>query len=251
MTIKNTLIFFLLICSQTAFSLSKDLDLLDRKYEWKEQIKCLKERFGTDPLYPNRKAVKYKECPDQTISHIQPPSIGLNGWEGYCGQTATSNLTSMLCDRHLLPKANDQYGKDITPGQHSSTMKRSLKKIFTELASTNSCPEVMWKVKKSWKPEKFIQNLKNSLFHREVQVRRYRNEEDFVLITPVPVIINSGGLNYHWVTIVDMPENLQDKYGCDAVMNTWGEQRVLTCEKLAKYANHTGPGERVLLTFDY
>jgi hypothetical protein len=246
-TIKNTLIFFLLICSQTAFSLSKDLDLLDRKYEWKEQIKCLKERIGTDPLYPNREAVKYKECPDQTISHIQPPSIGLNGWEGYCGQTAASNLTSMLCDRHLLPKSNDQYGKDITPGQHSSTMKRSLKKIFSEQASLNSCPLVTWKVKKSLKAATFLQKLKDSLFHGEHQVRRYRSENDFVLITPVPVLINSGGLNYHWVTIVDMPANAQDKYGCDAVMNTWGEQRVLTCEKLVKYADHTGLGERVSL----
>ena len=248
--IKNMLFFLLLIGPQTSFSVSKDLDLLDRKYQWKAQIKCLKEQYGSDHLYPQRPVVKFKECPDKTISHIQPPSRGLNGWEGYCGQTATSNLTSMLCERHLLPKSNDQYGKDITPGQHSSTLKRSLKKIFSELAPSNSCPKVIWKVKKSWQPKKFIQNLKNALFHSDLQVQRYRSEENFVLITPVPVLINSGGLNYHWVTLVDMPENSQDLYGCDAVMNTWGEQRVLTCEKLVQYANHTGPGERVLITFD-
>lgn len=219
------------------------------KYQWKTSTPCQEFLTGNDPVHPERAEIKYFICPDRTISHAQPKSRGFNGWEGYCGQTATSNVTSMLCQRHLTPKMNDSYGRDITPGQHSSTMKKSLNRIFSEISQINSCPKVAWKVRINWHENKFLEDIKNDLFKTSHTVKRYRSENSFVQVTPVPVLINSGGLNYHWVTLVDMIENDEDRFGCDIVVNTWGVQKSLSCGAFVDYADHTGLGERVYLTF--
>ncbi len=218
-------------------------------YQWKSQTDCKDTRDGIDAVYPERGIVTYSVCPDGTISHRQPRSHGLNGWEGYCGQTAASNMTSMLCQRHISPKTHDLYAKDLTPGQHSSTMKKALNKIFSEQPGKNTCPVTHWVVRINWHDEIFLEKLKRDLFYGQQQIIRNREDGHQIKITPIPVLMNSGGLNYHWVTVVDLINNSQDRFGCDVIMNTWGNQKTLGCETFTRYTDHTGFGERVYLNF--
>lgn len=250
---KKILLMILLLDAFTAsangLSTYGTTKLKPSKYQWKSSTPCKETLIGNDPVHPERSEIKYFICPDKTISHAQPKSRGLNGWEGYCGQTAASNVTSMLCRRHLSPKVNDVYGTDLTPGQHSSTMRKSLNRIFTETSQLNTCPKESWKVLINWHENKFLEDIKRDLFEKSLSVKRYRSETDFVKVTPVPVLMNSGGLSYHWVTLVDMTDNDQDRFGCDVVVNTWGVQKTLGCEAFVDYSDHTGFGERVYLTF--
>lgn len=221
-----------------------------KDYSWKSSTNCKTKVTGKDAVYPSLKAISFYKCPDTTISHVQPNSTGYNGWEGYCGQTAVSNVTSMLCDRHKSPKSNDSYGTDTTPGQDSSTMESSLRKIFTEHPSRNKCPKVTWHTRKNWSGNSFLKSVKGDLFGSTNKVSRFRTANTFVNITPIPILLNSGGLNYHWVTVVDIIDNRNDYYGCDVVVNTWGNQKTLTCANFVSYADHSRLGERVSLGFD-
>ena len=220
------------------------------EYVWKSTTSCVVTMNGKDPVYSRLNPVSYYVCPDKTISHVQPKSTGYNGWEGYCGQTAVSNVTSMLCNRHMSPKGNDYYGTDVSPGQHSSTMKKSLKKIFTEYPSVNTCPKVTWNVRATWSGESFLKSVKGDLFGSTKKIRRYRSFNTYVNVTPTPVLLNSGGMNYHWVTVVDIISNPKDSLGCDVVVNTWGDQKTLTCEHFVSYGDNTSISEHVSLGFD-
>ena len=238
--------------SQEDMEMKLEMESLNggKEYSWKSSTSCTVKGTGKDAVYPSLKAVPYYVCPDKTISHSQPDSTGLNGWEGYCGQTSISNITSMLCGRHMSPKSNDFYGTDYTPGQHSSTIESSLRKIFTEYPTRNTCPKVTWNVRQNWSGGTFLRSVKGDLFGSTHKVRRFRTATTYVNVTPTPVLINSGGLNYHWVTVVDIINNKDDKYGCDVVVNTWGDQKTLTCANFASYADHSSIGERVSLGFD-
>ena len=220
------------------------------EYVWKSTTSCMVKMNGKDAVYSRLRPVTYYVCPDKTISHVQPKSTGYNGWEGYCGQTSVSNVTSMLCNRHMSPQGNDYYGTDISPGQHSSTMKKSLRKIFTEHSSINTCPKVTWNVRATWTGVSFLKSVKGDLFGSSKKIRRYRSANTYVNITPTPVLLNSGGMNYHWVTVVDIIPNKKEKLGCDVVVNTWGDQKTLTCENFVSYGDHTSVREHVNLGFD-
>jgi hypothetical protein len=221
-----------------------------KEFVWKSSTSCSTKGSGKDVVYPSRKATSYYVCPDSTVSHSQPASTGYNGWEGYCGQTSISNITSMLCTRHIDPKSNDYYGTDYTPGEHSSTMKTSLRKIFAEHPKTNTCPKVTWNVRKNWSGSSFLKSVKGDLFGSTKKIRRFRTTTTYVEVTPTPVLINSGGLNYHWVTVVDIISNKKDGHGCDVVVNTWGDQKTLTCDNFVSYADHSSIGEHVSIGFD-
>lgn len=221
-----------------------------KEYVWKESISCSKKASGKDATYPNLKAVEYYVCPDKTISHSQPASTGYNGWEGKCGQTAISNVASMLCNRHMGPKSIDFYGTDVTPGHSPMTMRKTLTKIFNEKPKNNACPKVTWKTRSRVTKEGFLKAVKGDLFGSTKKVRRYRSETTYVEVTPTPVLLNSGGLNYHWVTVVDIVKNKKDAFGCDVIVNTWGNQKVLTCENFVHYGDHTGLSEYNNLGFD-
>lgn len=238
--------------SQEDMEMKLEMESLNggKEYSWKSSTSCTVKGAGKDAVYPSLKAVPYYVCPDKTISHGQPDSTGLNGWEGYCGQTSISNITSMLCGRHMSPKSNDFYGTDYTPGQHSSTIKSSLRKIFTERPNLNTCPKVTWNVRQNWSGGSFLKSVKGDLFGSTKKIRRYRSATTYVNVTPTPVLLNSGGLNYHWVTVVDIINNKNDTYGCDVVVNTWGDQKTLTCANFVSYADHSSIGERVSLGFD-
>lgn len=253
-------IFFIFTLSLSLSALANDLELIEmeakvsekmnsekKEYKWKKTVKCSVRKTGSDPLYPNLGKVIYYECPDKTVSYPQPTSTGFNGWEGYCGQTAMSNITGMLCNRHMLPKTNSYYGKDSTPGQLPGTMQEALNNVFHEMGNENTCPDVKWDLKRSWDGKSFLKLVRGELYGNKNKVPRYRTSNTYVKITPVAVLLNSGGLNYHWVTVVDFIENKSDKLGCDVVVNTWGNQRHLTCENFVSYANHSGISERIVI----
>ena len=221
-----------------------------KDYVWKSSISCGKKRTGNDPIKASSKSVTYYVCPDSTLSHVQPKSTGINGWEGYCGQTSVSNVTSMLCERHISPKENDNYGTDASPGQHSSTMRKVLRKIFTESPTKNTCPKVSWNTRATWSDSAFLKRVKGDLFGSSHKIKRFRSSNTYVNVTPTPVLLNSGGLNYHWVTVVDVIDNKKDNYGCDVVLNTWGDQKTLTCDNFVNYGNHSSLDEHVNLGFD-
>ncbi len=214
----------------------------DDTYDFKETINCTQIARGQDPYLNRRAAVNYFVCPDGTASFPQPDSTGNGGWNGYCGQTAVTNLTAMLCKRYFTPETVDTYATDVTPGNLPGTNIRALKKIFTEsytnVRQANPCPNTgKWKQRSAWTHQGLIDGIKKSLYQGPGTVQRKRLNGTTIAITPVAVLIGSGIDKLHWITVVDFRSNPQDSFGCDVVMNTWGNQKVMTCEKLVDYAN--------------
>lgn len=226
------------------------LNLLgDGTFTFKESIGCNTLLRGTDSYWQSRGTVNYYRCPDLTLSFPQPDSTGLNGWNGYCGQTTVSTIVGMLCNRFIDPKVIDQYASDVTPGNRPSTNQKALKKIFTEdlfRGRVNNCPEGVWKEYTASNENKYIEDLKSSLWAGPGKVKRKRNNGSTINITPVAVLISAGLKTHHWVTLVDFKANRDDKFGCDAVVNTWGNQKVITCANLAKFGDTTLFGYRYL-----
>jgi hypothetical protein len=235
---------------ETNFKMNAEDTMVDKEYEWKSHTTCSERAKGSDPVYPNLPKVNYYICPDKTISHGQPASRGFNGWEGYCGQTAVSNISSMICKRHMSPQSNDFYGTDISPGQSPQTVNLSLRKVFSEVPKTNTCPKVTWNLRTHWKKSSFLKSVRGDLFGSKNKIKRFRSENTYVYVTPTPVLLNSGGLNFHWVTVVDIIENKLDKYKCDVIVNTWGDQKTLTCERFVSYSDHSGISQYTHLGFD-
>ena len=221
-----------------------------KEYEWKTTTQCNTKKRGKDLVHPGRGEAVYYECPDKTISYVQPPSTGYKGWDGYCAQTSVSNVTSMLCNRHITPNHSNGYGSDLMPGTFPDTTRGALNKVFSEKSSKNTCPAVKWKVRRYFTAEGWLKAVKGDVFGSNRKVRRYRNANTYVNITPTPVLLNAGALMYHWVTVVDFIDNKKDIYKCDVVLNTWGSQHTLTCEDFIRYGNHTGVSEYVHIGFD-
>jgi len=213
----------------------------DDTFEFKETIKCTKVARGRDPYLNRRAPVSYFVCPDGTPSFNQPDSTGNGGWNGYCGQTAVSNMSAMLCKRYFTPETVDTYATDVTPGNLPGTNLRALKKIFTETYSNvrqaNPCPAGNWKARTPWTQRGLIDGVKKALMNGPGKVQRKRLNGTSITITPVAVLIGRGVDKLHWVTVVDFRNNPEDDFGCDVVMNTWGNQKVMTCENFADYAN--------------
>jgi hypothetical protein len=235
---------------QELLSERESLNLMgDDTFEFKETITCAQAMSGRDPYLNRRAAVSYFVCPDGTTSFPQPNSTGNGGWNGYCGQTAVSNATGMLCKRYFTPQTVDSYATDITPGNLPGTNLRALKKIFTEsytnVRQANPCPSGTWKQHSPWTQQGLIDGIKDSLLKGPGKFQRRRLNGTTISITPVLVLIGSGIDKLHWLTVVDFRNNPQDRFGCDVVMNTWGNQKLMTCENLADYGN------TLLLGFNY
>ena len=72
---------------------------------------------------------------DGSYSWTQPDSNGLNGWEGFCGQTAVANLLTthrrgVQTSPHDVSKAAD----DWTPGSSPGTLMRAIGKLAPNVA---------------------------------------------------------------------------------------------------------------------
>lgn len=68
--------------------------------------------------------------PDGSYSWGQPDSNGLNGWEGFCGQTATANLlTTNQGGAQVSPHDVSRAADDWTPGSAPDTLMRAIRKL--------------------------------------------------------------------------------------------------------------------------
>jgi hypothetical protein len=233
---------FIVLTSFPLAQADNEMLLGDKPFHWKTTDNCLKGRAGRDATYPSLDAVTFYECSDKTISFKQPDSVGINGWEGYCGQTALSNISAMMCGRYMSPYSNDFYATDDTPGQRPSTLKTALNKVFNEHPKNNSCPRGVWKIRENSSASRFMTKLKVDLFGADAVAFRYYSADRGIKVTPIPVLLNSGGLNYHWITVVDLINNPKDKYKCNVILNTWGVQKTLSCTQFIYYANHSNFG---------
>lgn len=211
----------------------------DGVFKFKQSIDCKHVLAGYDPYDRQRGKVLYNVCADNTITFDQPDSTGYRDWNGYCGQTAVSNLAGMLCRRFIHPELIDDYATDITPGTLPETNQLALNLLFRERLSpegrTNPCPKGRWTSGTALTKKGYLAGLREALWQGPGEYKRRRPDGSWIKITPVPVFIASGVQNIHWVTLVDFHENKSDKYGCDAVLNTWGMQKHMTCERLVDY----------------
>jgi hypothetical protein len=224
--------------------------LADGTYDFKETMSCDTLVRSSDPLKLSRGIVNFYRCSDLTISFLQPNSTGINGWNGKCAQTTISNITGMLCNRFISPSTIDSYAYDFTPGNRPATNLKALNKIFAENSEMengkkNNCPKGNWKEYIASNENQYIENLKSSLWYGPGKAKRKRQNGTTIRITPVAVLISASLKSHHWVTLVDFRKNNSDRFGCDALLNTWGKQKVMTCSDLAKF------GDTILFGFRY
>ena len=251
--------FFLFHFNITGLATSRELENFHQNsstyqkfhlnYEWEATNICHDLKQGVDPLNLNRGKHNYHACSDGSVSYDQPISQGTWGWEGYCGQVAVSNVTGMFCQRMIAPKNIDLYAKDNFPGSLPGTLKTILTQIFAEqngkkgikgnngYRNQKGCPKGKWKTSNTEYSNVFISNLKKLLFHTNQKnvVLRERSYFSTVEVSPVVLLLKEGNLNYHYVTVIDLLDDVNDKFGCQVVMNTWGEQKIMSCENLIKY----------------
>jgi len=69
---------------------------------------------------------------DGSYSWSQPGSNGLNGWEGFCGQTATANLLTTFESDQFSPHDVSRAADDWTPGSKPSTLLRSIAALSSD-----------------------------------------------------------------------------------------------------------------------
>jgi len=217
-------------------------------------VNCSVSRQGQDNYHGGRAATTYFVCPDGTFSFPQPDSTGYEGWNGYCGETAVSNVSGMMCERFLSPQTVGTYATDITPGTLPATNLRALKKIFTEnytnVRRSNPCPvNGSWKARGANSDQNFINAVMVSVLQGPGGFTRQRADGTSKEITPTMVLMAHGFSKLHWVTIVDFRRNNDDKFACDVVMNTWGQQKIMTCANFAKYSKTALFGYSIL-TFE-
>ncbi|MDH4467336.1 MAG: hypothetical protein QE271_04690 [Bacteriovoracaceae bacterium] len=213
-------------------------------YDWSATYACDEIRWGSDPAHWNRGADPYHVCTDGSVSYDQPNSQGPLGWEGYCGQVAVSNITGMFCQRMIAPKNIDFYATDSFPGSLPSTLTTILTQIFAEKNGVMRCPNGEWKTSTSELSQTFISNLKKLLFqtNQKSVIQRKRSYESTIAVSPVIILLNEGVLAYHYVTLLDLIDNSYDSFGCSAVINTWGEQKLLSCENLINHTQNSALG---------
>lgn len=195
----------------------------EKEFVFKRHITCSR-------LFTLSGEVSHYECPDRTISFIQPESTGAGGWNGFCGHVSISNTTRMICNRAVNPLQTG--ARDLTPGTRPDTNRNALNNLFARIPS---CPEGRWITRGALSARTYINRLRSALFNGPSKYNRLRTPRTLVKITPVPVLLAASIQSFHWVTLVDLIPNPADKYKCDAVMNTWGDQKVMTCENLVKF----------------
>lgn len=194
--------------------------------------------------------IGFRRCKDKSISFVQPPSRGVQGWEGKCGQTFGANALFSICAEAVNPNT---YFKsllsDLTPGVRPGTLRKGMTKAFKQKGV--SCPKVgknSWRFIKRGNNQSFIKRIKQDILPkyshaRLIQVERFGKN---YLRNPVGVLIqNPGGKYLHWVTVVDI---LEDKKSCQFVVNHWDNQYQIPCQELASWSGRVGRTYPIILS---
>jgi len=214
-------------------------------FQWEDEDRCSTLEFRRSPV--SSEAVHYGRCLDSTVSFVQPPTEGVGGWEGRCGPTAVANLTAMRCQGGALAVLEvAQFASDTTPGWRPDTLVNALNRIFARYSASNQspdgglqCPAGRWGVVTSPSALTFLKDLSKSLLPLQSKgtIRRLRPDGSEVEISPTPILIQEGAVGMHWVTVVDYVSDARDPYGCAVLMNTYAEQKRMTCQQLIPQAN--------------
>jgi hypothetical protein len=124
--------------------------------------------------------------PDGSYSWEQPDSNGLNGWEGFCGQTATANLlTTDKGGVQVTPQDVSKAADDWTPGSKPETLMRAIGKLAAD-------------------PSKF-------------EISHDKDLSSASPTSPIACLLQWGGGSFHYVSVVGVQ-------GDRVVFNHWGIQ---------------------------
>jgi hypothetical protein len=197
-------------------------------------------------------------CKDGSITYDQPDSTGIGGYNGFCGETAASNILHMHCGLMASPtKYCNAFTSDITPGTRPGSLKNGLNDMFKE--NKKLCPEGKWEVySSSDSPEEYIEYILGGLVQKS-NFTRTRDDKSKVKKFPYPIMIEvppSGSKGLHWVTVLDITgykagTKLTDQDSCEAVINHWGDQYRVPCTRLASWAQRSGCGAAGLVCGEY
>jgi hypothetical protein len=197
------------------------------------------------------------KCKDGTFVHKQPKSTGIGGWNGYCGETAMSNINYMYCNYITSPKKYcAAKATDGTPGIRPGVLAHVMNDYFD---SHETCPKGKWvDYYESSTPEEFLDYLVAGINHKGITKRKVGKTEKEV--SPFPIMLDSfplGGSVRHWVTVVDIvnfegkDKVLTKQKKCMVVVNHWGNQYKVPCHRLAAAAEASGNGIVGMVTGSY
>ncbi len=140
---------------------------------------------------------------DGSYSWSQPASNGLNGWEGFCGQTATANLLTTFEDGQTSPHDVSRAADDWTPGSKPSTLMRAIGKLG------------------------------------DASKYEVSNSRDLSSATPrnpiVTLLMWDNGGTYHYVSVIGVR-------GGEVIFNHWGQQDRLSEEEFNRRWGFEGGG---------
>ena len=205
---------------------------------------------GACPKTEERVNAEFHRCKDGTVTYEQPDSTGINGYNGFCGETAASNVLYMQCRVFSNPETySNKYTRDPGPGTLPSSLRRGLNDMFDKW---DGCPKGKWeKYSGASSPEEYFSYLIGGLEEEHGNIMRTRSDGSRVRRTPFPIMIEvppKGGKGLHWITLVDVEgwegknKQIEDQENCNAVVNHWGDQYKVPCHRLASWAKDTGRG---------
>jgi len=153
---------------------------------------------------PHRLAARKGYAKRATYSWDQPSSEGVNGYYGYCGPTAVSNLMMNLCHANVSPRYVSKMCFSWAPGTTPGNLVYALNEL-------GHCGR--------WALCRPNPNSSDTL-------------GDLARQLPVATLVEwEGALSMHWVTVVDIHRTAGS---CAVVFNHWGRQERMECNDFIK-----------------
>lgn len=194
------------------------------------------------------RALGLRRCKDNSISFVQPKSVGVGGWEGKCGQTFGANSIYSLCRIGVNPETYfKRYFRDLTPGVRPSTLKRGMNKLSRKLDLKCFTQDREWEYETAYSSDDFITRVEESLkinYSLPSQIEIRRNGESYLRNPVGALIMNPGGKYLHWVSIVDIIKNQSQ---CSLVVNHWDNQYEVPCTTFSSWSKNVGMTYPIIL----
>lgn len=194
------------------------------------------------------RALGLRRCQDNTISYVQPKSVGTGGWEGKCGQTFGANSIYSLCAVGVNPTTYfKRFFRDLTPGVRPSTLKRGMNKIAKQLGTDCFNKTRNWHYKAALSSIDYINSIENYLkikmsLPTQIEIERFG---ETYFRNPVGALIKNPGGNYlHWVSIVDI---IRDSNQCELIVNHWDNQYQVPCDTFSTWSENVGVTYPIIL----